>query len=139
MIKQRIRRIFITKTTENTRNMKALTIVILLLFITTSCDRNMKLVAHTDEVITQYKHSPTDSQSYKDAPTIEMFKELLLDKNKLSSSSSMGDSLGRIDFLNDRQKLLTITLKENGGEYANNGDTTRIKLTYRVGQFLIGL
>lgn len=120
--------------------MRALAIALIMLFLTTSCDGNLKLVENTDEVIVRYKYSPSNPiESYKDPQKIEMFKELLMDKNKKPNSTPMGDSVGQIDFINNGQKLLTITLREGGGEFVNNGDTIRTGMTYRVGQILVGL
>ncbi|MGB3344279.1 MAG: hypothetical protein WBA61_10220 [Aequorivita sp.] len=120
--------------------MRTLAIAFIILFFTASCDRSLKLVENTDEVIVRYKYSPSNSiESYKDPQTIEMFKELLMDNNRKTISTPMGDSLGQIDFINNGQKLLTITLREGGGEFVNNGDTIRTGMTYRVGQILVGL
>lgn len=107
-----------------------------LLFAATACGSDIKLVKDTDEVITHYKYNSSDTvQSYKDAQTIEMFKELLQKRNQHPDVSLIGDTIGQINFLSKGNKLLTITLRENGGEYVKDDDTIKVKLTYRVGQF----
>lgn len=87
-----------------------------LLFAATACGSDIKLVKDTDEVITHYKYNSSDTiQSYKDAQTIEMFKELLQKRNQHPDVSLIGDTIGQINFLSKGNKLLTITLRENGG------------------------
>ncbi|MBK7389222.1 MAG: hypothetical protein IPI23_09190 [Bacteroidetes bacterium] len=115
-------------------------IYIICIFVFTCCaqkSRHQYLLKNVDEIRTQHFNSEdTISNSFSDLQRIEMFKEIINARKEILEPAK---TVGLLIFLSNGDSILTVTMTKTGCKYVLDSDSFSTRLTYRVGQFWIGL